>query len=148
MTIIHRRIDQPIREGLTWYQLWDAPDRGLIKCWEVGRQLSVSDPQLAARCCANELPPLGWKGGVSRTLKKAEKYGALNYLAQWQGLRGEDLCIDLETEMAVTCHKTGMIILFTPDVQKLTEQNKDTDDEEGDSNGRSASGIQKQPLLS
>jgi hypothetical protein len=37
--------------------------------------------------------------GVSRSLKKLEKYGSLKYLAQWQGLRGEDLDVDLAGQL-------------------------------------------------
>ncbi|MCU7250422.1 hypothetical protein [Pseudomonas koreensis] len=119
---IHRQIDTPLRTGLTRDELWEAADKGLIKCWEIGRQRAARFPDLAQRCCADELPVLGWKGGVSRSLKKNEKYGSLKYLAQWQGLRGEDLDIDLNAERALTCSRTKMVVTFTPDRAKYFNQ--------------------------
>ncbi|MBV4459312.1 hypothetical protein KVG96_15265 [Pseudomonas sp. COR58] len=119
---IHRQIDVPLRTGLTRSQLWEAHDKGLIKCWEIGRQRAVRFPDLAKRCLADELPVLGWKGGVSRSLKKNEKYGSLKYLAEWQGLRGEHLDIDLSEERALTCSRTGMVVTFTPDRSKYFNQ--------------------------
>lgn len=131
--IIHRPFSEPDRRGLDWKQTWQAPDRGLIKCWEIGRSIAQQDPDLAKRCRSGALPPLNWKGGVSRALKKKEKFGALQYLAQWQGLRGEDLSVDLETEHTIVCTITGMIVTFTPDVTKLADQQNNL--EEADTNG-------------
>jgi len=119
---IHRPIDSPLRSGLTRDELWEAADKGLIKCWEIGRQRATRFPDLAQRCRADELPVLGWKGGVSRSLKKNEKYGSLKYLAQWQGLRGEDLDIDLGAERVMTCSQTKMVVTFTPDRSKYFNQ--------------------------
>ncbi|WP_426205159.1 hypothetical protein [Pseudomonas sp. TWP3-1] len=119
---IHREIAAPLRTGLSRTQLWEAADKGLIKCWEIGRQRATRFPDLAQRCLANELPVLGWKGGASRSLKKNEKYGSLKYLAQWQGLRGEDLDIDLSVERALTCSRTKMVVTFTPDRSKYLNQ--------------------------
>ncbi|SDS76005.1 MULTISPECIES: hypothetical protein [Pseudomonas] len=119
---IQRSIDSPLRTGLTRSELWEDTDQGLIKCWEVGRQRAVRFPQLALQCLDGELPVLGWKGGVSRSLKKLEKYGSLKYLAQWQGLRGEDLNIDLNAEHSLTCTRTKMVVTFTPDRTKYFNQ--------------------------
>ena len=119
---IHRSIDTPLRSGLTREDLWEAQDKGLIKCWEIGRQRAARFPDLTRQCLAGELPVLGWKGGVSRSLKKLEKYGSLKYLAQWQGLRGEDLDVDLGEERALTCSRTGMVVTFTPDRAKYLNQ--------------------------
>jgi hypothetical protein len=119
---IHRSINSPLRSGLNRDQLWEGPDKGLIKCWEIGRQRAVRFPNLAHRSLAGELPVLGWKGGVSRSLKKLEKYGSLKYLAQWQGLRGEDLDVDLAEERALECSRTGMLVTFTPDRSKYFNQ--------------------------
>ena len=44
-----------------------------------------------------------------------KKYGTLNYLAQWQGLRGDDLDIEPDQEYELTCSKTGMAVTFTAD---------------------------------
>jgi hypothetical protein len=119
---IQRSIDSPLRTGLNREQLWEDHDKGLIKCWEVGRQRAARFPELAIQCLAGELPVLGWKGGVSRSLKKLEKYGSLKYLAQWQGLRGEDLSIDLGEERELTCSRTAMVVTFTPDRWKYFNQ--------------------------
>ena len=147
-TLLHRSINEPERANLSWCEAWEGPDRGLIKCWETGRKLSLQNPDLGERCKANELPALNWKGGVSRQLKKKEKFGALQYLAQWQGLRGDDLHIDLDAEVTLTCTKTTMVVTYTGDLTKLATQATDNDNEEGDSHGRPASGVSEQPLFS
>jgi hypothetical protein len=124
---IHRSIDTPLRSGLNRDELWEGHDKGLIKCWEIGRQRAARFPDLAQQCLTGELPVLGWKGGVSRSLKKLEKYGSLKYLAQWQGLRGEDLDIDLSAERALTCSRTKMVVTFTPDRSKYFNQVADVE---------------------
>ncbi len=115
-------IDAPVRSGLNRDQIWEGDDKGLIKCWEVGRERAARFPDLAQKCIAGELPVLGWKGGVSRSLKKLEKFGSLKYLAQWQGLRGENLDIDLSLEQVMTCSRTRMVVTFTPDKSKYFNQ--------------------------
>lgn len=117
---IYRFYKEPKREGLSWEELWSGEDRGLITCWEVGREIREKDPDLAERAENGELPILGWKGGVERKIKKSVKYGTLRYLAQWQGLRGEDLDIDLSQELELICSKTGMKVIFTGDVRKYS----------------------------
>jgi len=114
---IYRSYKEPIREGLSWEELWRGEDEGLITCWEVGRKIRERDPDLAKRVENGELPILGWKGGVEKKIKK-KKYGTLNYLAAWQGLRGEDLDIDLSQEPELICSKTGMKVIYTGDVNK------------------------------
>lgn len=145
--IVTRSTSEPIRTTLSWHQTWEGPDRGLIKCWELGRQTATENPELVASCLREELPVLAWKGGVIRRLKKLQKFGSLNYLAQWQGLRGQDLYIDTTQELTITCNKTGMIVTFTPDHTKYANQVNDTDSE-GQSNDRSVSGVSEQSLLS
>jgi hypothetical protein len=125
---IHRSIDLPLRTGLNRNELWEAHDKGLIKCWEVGRQRAARFPDLAHQCRAGELPVLGWKGGVNRSLKKLEKYGSLKYLAQWQGLRGEDLDVYLGEERVLTCSRTKMVVMFTPDRTKYFNQIAETNE--------------------
>lgn len=126
-TLIRRSIETIVRSGLDWRQTWEDLDHGLIKCWEVGRERARQQPELAERCRAGELPVLGWKGGVSRALKKQEKFGSLKYLAQWQGLRGEDLDIDTTGERILTCTRTAMVVTFTPDQRKYFNQLADSD---------------------
>ncbi|MCJ8168655.1 hypothetical protein [Atopomonas sediminilitoris] len=147
MPLITRPISAPCRAESDWQSTWQAEDEGLIKCWEVGRQLAESTPELAAAALRDELPVLGWKGGVSRALKKLDKPGSLQYLAQWQGLRGEDLNIDTSHEVTLTCSRTGMRITFTSDINKLLDQTTE-EPTEGEDDGRPASGVREQPLFS
>ena len=112
----------PIRDNPSFDERWNGPDMGLITCWEIGRNRSAKDPELVNRAKNGELPVLGWKGGVAKKIKKKGKYGCLNYLAEWQGLRGEDLDIDLSEEIEIVCSKTGMKVRFTGDVAKYAEQ--------------------------
>lgn len=121
-TRVYRHIDEPLRTGLNQSETWESYDKGLIKCWEVGRTLAQTDPELAEQCLQGELPVLGWKGGCSRRLAKLEKFGTLSYLAKWQGMRGESLDIDLTLEKTIICSKTGMIVTFTPDQAKYINQ--------------------------
>lgn len=106
------------RQRLSWDKRWKGSDRGLIICWEVGRKLNEKEPALAVRAKNGELPVLGWKGGVKKKLKKKEKYGTLFYLAQWQGLRGDDLDIDQSKEYIRTCTRTGITVTFTGEYNK------------------------------
>jgi hypothetical protein len=119
MSRIYRSFSESDRKNLTWEETWRREDRGLIKNYEVGRALGLKNPELAEKAKKGELPVLGYKGGVERTLKKKEKIGALNYIAIWQALRGEDLDIDLEKEIVLTCSKTGVRVTFTMDLEKL-----------------------------
>jgi hypothetical protein len=75
-------------------------------------------PELAKRAENGELPRLGWKGGVDTKIK-AKKYGSMYYLAQWQGLRGSDLDIDLSAEYTLTCSKTDSKVTFTTDANNV-----------------------------
>jgi hypothetical protein len=117
---IYRSYGQPKREGLSWQELWQSDDKGLILCWEIGREMRQRDMELARRAENGELPVLVWKGGVEKKTKIGEKYGTFNYLAQWQGLRGEDLNIDLSEEPEIICSKTGMKIIYTSDSKKYS----------------------------
>ena len=130
---IHRAISEPLRSGLDWNETWKGADRGFIQCWEVGRRRAAAEPQLAEACLAGQLPPLGWKGGVVKRLKKPEKFGSFRYLAEWQGLRGEDLHIDLAKELSLICSATGMTVVFTSDLAKLAGPGGN--DEGEDANG-------------
>jgi len=117
---VYKSYSEPLRGELSWNERWKGPDNGLITCWEVGRKLSDKEPELAKRAKNGELPVLGWKGGVEKKIKKKEKYGTLFYLAQWQGLRGDDLDIDLSEETELVCSKTGMKVIYTGDIKKYS----------------------------
>lgn len=115
---VQRPIHHPIRPPMSWQETWEGPDNGLIRCWEIGRERALAYAELAQRCRDGQLPVLGWKGGHDRAIKKPLKYGTFKYLAQWQGLRGEDLDIDPLKEVTLTCSMTGMLTTFTPDQAK------------------------------
>ncbi|WP_417873544.1 hypothetical protein [Xanthomarina gelatinilytica] len=119
MTRIYRSFSEPDRKNLTWEETWRREDKGLIKNYEVGRALAIKEPELAEKAKRGELPVLGYKGGVDKALKKKEKIGALNYIAKWQALRGEDLNIDMDEELVLTCSKTKVRVTFTMDLEKL-----------------------------
>ena len=118
---IYRSCHEPIRENPSFDERWRGPDNGLIICWEIGRRRSIESPELAEQVKNGELPVLGWKGGVEKKIQKKEKYGCLNYLAEWQGLRGEDLDIDLTEEKEIVCSKTGMKVIYTGDATKYAK---------------------------
>lgn len=114
---ITRSISEPVRIGLSWEQCWKSEDQGSIRSWETGRELRVSKPELAARAVRGELPALNWKGGLDKPIK-GEKWGSYLYLAQLQGLKGEDLNIDLSKEVTLVCVSTGVSVTFTSDASK------------------------------
>ena len=145
--LIQRSYAEPARSNLRWHETWEGPDSGLIKNWEIGRKLAIQNPDLASQTLAGELPPLNWKGGSDRTLVKREKFGSLRYLAQWQGLRGEDLSINLDAEVTIKCVKTHMIVTFTPDIRKILNDFENNNIEEGALNGGLASGVSEQSLF-
>jgi hypothetical protein len=124
-------IGQPIREGLTWNEKWCGPDEGLIWCWERGRQERLERPDVAARADRGELVSLDWKGGTEEPESKkkrgsstkksssgAMKDGSLQYLATWQGLRGEDLDIDVDGKRTIVCSKTKQTVEFRKRLRK------------------------------
>ena len=116
---IFRSMSEPIRSNLSWSDRWERSDRGTITSWERGREKANEDAELAARASHGELVILPWKGGVEKALKSQFKYGALNYLAMWQGLRGDDLDIQLDAETPVTCKRTECTVVFTNDLSKI-----------------------------
>ena len=136
---IFRSKDEPIREGLSWVELWKGQDDGLIWCWERGRQYQTettaepvwkkvkegkswqwrlvqpeSPAERCARAAKGELVLDGWRGGVKEKLKDSlKKNGTLKYLATWQGMRGEDLDIDLDAERIIVCSRCNQAVLFS-----------------------------------
>lgn len=118
---IHLPITQPIRQNAKWEQRWNDADQGVIACWERGREKSLEDPKLASQARDGQLVVLPWKGGVEKEIKKKQKFGTFFYLAMWQGLRMEDLNIDTDEELMLTCTVTGMKVVFTNDRAKYVE---------------------------
>ena len=117
---VYRSINESIRSNCSWEERWKGEDKGLIQCWETGRQRGSKHPELRELAQSGVLPVSDWKGGVKSKLKAKFKYGTLNYLAEWQGLREEDLDIDFNSEIELTCSRTGMKIVFTADTEKYS----------------------------
>lgn len=121
---IHRSINEPfIKLKATWNERWKAEDQGLITAWEVGRERSKIEPELASRAIDGQLVECIWKGGNDQPLIKKKMYGTHLYLAMWQGLRGEDLNIDTEQEPVLVCTATKMIVTYTSDSKKYADPN-------------------------
>lgn len=118
---IHFSVRNPPVPSEDWHERWEGADQGLICSWLRGIEKGLEDPVLAAKACAGELPVLAWKGGVEKPIKRTDKMGSLKYLATWQGLRGEDLNIDLSAEVQMVCTRTGVPVLFTGQLKKLLE---------------------------
>lgn len=118
---VSRSINTPLRDlnSLSFAERFGTEERGLITAWECGRRLAEKSPDIAEAAIRGELPELPWKGGVAKYLIKPFKYGSLNYLAELQGLRGEDLCIDVDNEVSIVCSKYGLEVVFTNDYEKL-----------------------------
>lgn len=116
-----RYINEPIRIDLTTSERWHDTDKGLIACWECGRKWSQEKPELADRARRGELIPLPWKGGVSRAVKSGQKIGTFNYLAMWQGLRGNNLDLDTHCEPSLRCSKYDVVVIFTADSTKYAD---------------------------
>jgi len=110
---LRRSINEPIRQGLSWDEAWRGTDNGLIFCWERGRQERLERPEDAARADRGELVGLDWKGGVRKKIKIEKARGTLSDLATWQGLRGEDLDIDLEGERVIVCSRFNQAVVFS-----------------------------------
>lgn len=113
--------DPPDLSGATWEMLWAGKDAGLIVSWLRGFEKAKQDPELAEAARRGELPGLAWKGG-GEAIKAGKRLGALHYLATWQGLRGEDLHVDMEAPTQLTCSRTGMVATFTNDLTALAKQ--------------------------
>jgi hypothetical protein len=101
-----------------WEDRWEGEDKGLICSWLRGIQKAKEEPELATRCSRGELPSLAWIGG-GKAIKAGKRVGSLNYLAMWQGLRGEDLRVDTEAGAELTCTLTGMVVTFTGDTAAM-----------------------------
>jgi hypothetical protein len=125
---LRRSIAEPIRPETDWAATWQGADKGLVYCWERGRMIRVDGVRvlgdadaaasLAAAAERGELPTLPWKGGTSPEMTPTtKKTGTLQYLAMWQGLRNEDLDIDIDGEATIECAATGARVVFQAFVQ-------------------------------
>lgn len=100
----------------------EGPDKSLINCWLRGREKALETPALASAARAGELPILPFRGGVARAIRAVNKIGAHQYLAMWQGLRGDDLDITQGSEVRITCTRTGVPVTFTDDYTRFLTQ--------------------------
>jgi hypothetical protein len=118
MKKIFRSADSASHDFASREERWHGPDEGLIGCWERGREVRPEQPDLARRAKKGELLTLWWKGGLDHLKsdedkgKPLKRYGNLNYLATWQGLRGENLDIDLDAEVTIVCTKHKRAVIF------------------------------------
>lgn len=116
--LIERGIGAQIRRGnLSHHERWEGVDCGLIAAWERGREFAVERPDLAEAAVSGQLIELPWKGGVTRVIK-GRKFGSFLYLAMWQGLRGEPLCIDLCADLTLVCAAHRVSVTYTSDSSK------------------------------
>jgi hypothetical protein len=119
---ITRSIETPKRNGLSFEELWESHDQGLIAAWERGKEMAIEDPELYTRAKHDELVVLPWRGGVEKAIKSKKKYGSMRYFAMWQGLRVEDLNIDTDIEFQLVCSKTNVPVTFTNDTSKYSQE--------------------------
>lgn len=125
--LIYHPISNPPTPSEDWHERWNGPDQGLVCSWLRGIEKAQEDPDMAAKAKAGELPVLAWRGGLEKSIQSKTKTGAMAYLATWQGLRGEDLNIDTDIELSITCSRTGVPVLFTSQLHKLL-QNEESED--------------------
>ena len=105
-----------------WKERWEGTDCGLLACWVRGLEFATERPDLAAQALAGELPVLPWRGGVEKEIKTGKKIGSLNYLAMWQGMRGQDLDVSLTEDVSLVCSRTLVPVRFTPNfIQELAD---------------------------
>lgn len=114
--IITRSVNEPMREGLTVSQDFDGLDGGLICCWDQGRRMARLGHEFVKQAQEDELPQLDtWRRGT------------LYYLAVWQGLRGDDLDIDLDAEFTKQCSLTKREWLFSGHREKRDAKQRKMD---------------------
>jgi hypothetical protein len=133
-THLRRSIEEQITKyWLSFEERWRGPDRGLIVSWECGRLMRDQEPQLAARADGGELVPLPWKGSPERVktpeglserrgLVCQRRFGCLEYLAMWQGLRNQDLNIVVDGEQTVRCTRTDIQVTFVENMPGVGEE--------------------------
>lgn len=88
--------------------------------------MGLEKPQFVGEARSGRLLVLPWKGGVAKALKTTKKYGVFNYVAMWQGLRGEDLSVDPDVEMTMTCSVKNVTVTYTSDFAKYANSVEDT----------------------
>ncbi|MBZ9783934.1 hypothetical protein K9857_20575 [Pseudomonas sp. REP124] len=109
---VKRSVATDIRceDGLSWFEKWLDTDEGLISYWERGRKKATKYPALASKCLAGVLPILNGPAGCDRQLSQDGE--TLRYLAEWQGLRGENLDVKLDSKVVLVCSGSGVRVEF------------------------------------
>ena len=95
-------------------------------CHTTGKYMRHSDPELAGRAERGQLPVLNWPGGVDTEASPPRRFGSFFYLAQWQGLRGEqwhgitgnNKSMSTTHPVGIKCAATGRVTIFTKDARK------------------------------
>lgn len=117
-----RSISEPLRYRPDFDTRWRREDGGLITAWETGRKRAIEHPELAEAARNGALPRMDFDGGHDAALSNsAFKYGTMHYLAQLQGLKGEDLDVDSQRDegLQLRCEATGMLTIFTADMERF-----------------------------
>jgi len=127
---IYRSIEKQIRKSLSYEDRWNSTEKGLITAWEAGRKLRTakSHKELVDFLKKGALPKLEFRGGHKMPPYKNDeppkykfKYGHYNYLAQMQGMLGQDLNINIQDseEQELVCKLSGKKTVFTFDIFKF-----------------------------
>lgn len=124
---VRASITNPPTASTDFHERCHGPDGGLVNSWLCGVRQGLEDPSIAIKAKAGELPVLIWKGGIAKAIKSKCKIGSLQYLAAWQGLRGDDLNIDLGVEVKMICTRFSVPVLFTDQLSKLLEADEDVE---------------------
>ena len=104
-------------------------------CHTTGKEMRNSDPKLAGRAERGELPVLYWPGGFDAEASPPRRFGSFFYLAQWQGLRGEqwhgitgkNRNMSTSHPVGIKCAATGMVTIFTKDARKYLSAHETPD---------------------
>lgn len=119
---VYKSINDTIRKDATFDERWGSLESSLISAWESGRvNRDKSFKELLPLLEKGALPKLSFKGGhimppyKNETPKYKFKYGTFNYLAQLQGLLGQDLDIDVQgtEDVELVCKLTGLKTILT-----------------------------------
>jgi len=127
---IYRSINEPIRENRSYEERNSSVKASLESAWEAGRKNRESFTKLIPFLKQGGLPKLSFKGGHNMPPYKNDeppkyqfKHGHYNYLAQRQGILGEDLNIEVfeDEEQEMICKISTKKTIFTFDILKLKE---------------------------
>ncbi len=127
--IVQAFVADPPPQRADYEERNNGPDMGIVNAWLAGLEKRNEWHLAVQSALRNELPVLPFKGGVVKAINSKTKIGALHYLAMWQGLRSEDLRIDMQAEPVMVCSAYGVRVTFTGDIKKLLPETEDEDDD-------------------